>query len=241
MTFLTGLKYNFQGLLFSLKTPKLLFWGLIRFALVVFITVLLAGVVFAYHDQVMGLLWNKPQSLWILWLWYILSWLLALLLAAVAAIISFLISQIIFSVMIMDHMSRLTENKIRGSVREPVESSLSGQFFFLIKQEIPRTLAPISIALLLMILSWFIFLGPVMILVAPCLTTIFLAWDNTDLVPARRLKPFRARFRYLLQNIPLHLGFGLPFLIPVLNLVLLSYAPVGGTLLALDRAVNRET
>jgi CysZ protein len=61
-------------------------------------------------------------------------------------------------------------------------------------------------------------------------TVVFLAWDNTDLVPARRMVPFQERFRFLLKTLPFHLGFGLWFLIPVLNLLFLSFAPVGGTL-----------
>jgi CysZ protein len=32
-----------------------------------------------------------------------------------------------------------------------------------------------------------------------------------------------------------HLGFGLPFLIPVLNIVLLSFAPVGATLYFIEK------
>ncbi len=63
----------------------------------------------------------------------------------------------------------------------------------------------------------------------------FLAWDNTDLIPARQLVPFKTRFRLLLNAIPFHLGFGLPFLIPGLNLLLLSFAPIGATLYHMDK------
>ena len=58
----------------------------------------------------------------------------------------------------------------------------------------------------------------------------FLAWDNTDLVPARRYQPFRKRFQFLIRNLPFHLGVGLLFIIPVFNILSLSFAPVGGTL-----------
>jgi len=64
---------------------------------------------------------------------------------------------------------------------------------------------------------------------------VFLAWDNTDLIPARRLTPFSQRFKLMTGTLPFHLGFGLPFLIPVLNIVLLSFAPVGATLYFVEK------
>jgi CysZ protein len=64
---------------------------------------------------------------------------------------------------------------------------------------------------------------------------VFLAWDNTDLPFARRMAPFKHRFAFLLKTLPFHLGFGLPFLIPVLNALLLSFAPVGATLFQIEK------
>jgi CysZ protein len=86
-----------------------------------------------------------------------------------------------------------------------------------------------------MVLAWFVALGPVMIFISSGIAILFLAWDNTDLIPARRLFPFKVRFRLFLKTILFHLGFGLPFLIPGLNLVFLSFAPVGATLYYLDK------
>jgi CysZ protein len=47
----------------------------------------------------------------------------------------------------------------------------------------------------------------------------------------------------LLKTLPFHLGFGLLFLVPVLNILLLSFAPVGATLYYLEycnRQVNLQ-
>jgi CysZ protein len=85
-----------------------------------------------------------------------------------------------------------------------------------------------------MILGWLTPLGPALTLITSGVAVIFLTWDNTDLVPARRLQPFSERFRFLLQTLPFHLGFGLLFLVPVLNILLLSFAPVGATLYYLE-------
>ena len=64
-----------------MKTPKLLLLGLIRFAAVIFITVLAVGFIVAYHLQLVDLVWSKPASLWLVWLWHLVAWLLVLLLA----------------------------------------------------------------------------------------------------------------------------------------------------------------
>ena len=78
------------------------------------------------------------------------------------------------------------------------------------------------------------------LLLLPALAAVFLSWDNTDLIPARRLDPFGKRFKFLLKNLPFHLGFGLLFLIPVLNILFLSFAPVGATLYYIDKENRQE-
>jgi len=89
--------------------------------------------------------------------------------------------------------------------------------------------------MLLIIVSWLTPLGPVVTILSSVIAIIFLAWDNTDLIPARRLMPFGERFLVLRRTLPFHLGFGLPFLIPFLNILFLSFAPVGATLYYVDR------
>jgi len=114
------------------------------------------------------------------------------------------------------------------------------QFFFVIGQEFPRAVLPVLSALILMALGWLTPLGPLLTFVGPVVAVIFIAWDNTDIIPARRREPFKKRFVYLLKNVSFHLGFGLLFLIPVLNLLLLSFAPVGATLYILLSDRKRE-
>ena len=235
MGFIKGIRYNFRGLFLGIKTPKLLFWGLLRFCVVVLITILSVSLIFVYYQEILNFIWAKPVSHWILWLWYLMSWIIFICLAGVAAVISYLVSQILFSVLIMDHMSRITELINKGQTTEAEKVPVMKLFGYLVMQEIPRTVLPVILSILLMIAGWLTPLGPVIMLVSSGVAAIFLAWDNTDLIPARQLKPFKARFRLLLKAIPFHLGFGLPFLIPGLNLLLLSFAPVGATLYHLDK------
>jgi CysZ protein len=230
-----GLLYNLKGLRLGFTTGRLLLWGLLRFALLILIMLALTGMVLVYQDRIMDFLWSKPASPWISWLWHLLSWFVTLLLIGLSAILSYLISQVLFSVLIMEHMSRLTERKVTGRIAEDRALPLGRSFLYLIGQEIPRSIVPVLISLLILILGWITPFGPILTLVSSALTIIFLSWDNTDLVPARQRVPFAARFRALLRTLPFHLGFGLPFLVPVLNILFLCFAPVGATLYCLER------
>jgi len=235
MNFFKGILYNIRGIRFSIGNVKLLFLGLVRLATIILITLLVISFILAYHQQTMGFIWTKPENVWVLWIWYILSWTVSMFLAALATLFAYLISQILFSIVIMDYMSKITERIITGHIKEPEKMIIWRLFFYLIKQEIPRTFIPVLISVLIMILGWFTPLGPVLMLVSSCIAIIFLAWDNTDLTPARRMISFKIRFLYLLKTIPFHLGFGLPFLIPGLNFLFLSFAPVGATIYYLEK------
>jgi len=230
MQFLEGLRFHFSGLKTGLTHGKLLFWGLVRFLVVLVITVFSAGIVLAYHQDILSALWTRPESLWIVWLWYVLSWLLSLILVALSILVSYVVSQILFSVLVMDLMSRITERMLTGSVREGASMPLPALFLFLVKQEIPRALAPVAASIILMIVGWFTPLGPVIAVLSSAAAVTFLSWDNTDLTPARRGLPFAERWSFLKGSLLFHLGFGLPFLIPGLNLLSLAFAPVGATM-----------
>lgn len=235
MNFFDGIKYNLRGLALSFRNPKLLLLGLIRFAVVIVITIASASLILVYHQEILNYLWARPDSRWVQWLWYLLSWLLSAVLVGLSAVISYLVSQVLFSVFIMDMMSRITEKKLTGKVGEPLNRSLWLQFLFLVKQEIPRATIPVLLTLLLLILGWLTPLGPVIAVLTSATAVIFLAWDNTDLIPARRQVPFGERFRILRSSLLFHLGFGLLFLIPFLNIFFLAFAPVGATLYYIDR------
>jgi CysZ protein len=235
MNLLSGISYNLRGLRLGIKTPKLLVLGLIRFAAVVIITILAASFILVYHEKILHLIWVKPASQWIRWLWYALSWLLSVFLVGLSAILSYLVSQILFGVFIMDYMSRVTERMMVGEERELEKVPVLRQLSYLVKQEIPRTILPVFVILILMVLGWLTPLGPVLAILSSGIAVIFLAWDNTDLVPARRLYPYKRRFKLLLDSLTFHLGFGLLFLIPVLNILFLSFAPVGATIYFIDK------
>lgn len=235
MGFFKGLSYNLQGLRFGLKHPGLMLLGLIRFAVILAVTAVCAILVVVYYREIAGAIWSQPEVAWLRWLWHLFSWIVALMLLGGSALAGFLLSQILFAVAIMDLMSRKTERLISGAEQSPPSMPAVPYFFFLLRQEIPRAVLPVVLALVLMGLGWMTPLSFVTSVISPLIAVVFLAWDNTDLLPARRMEAFSGRFRFLLRTLPLHLGFGLWFLIPLLNVLFLSFAPVGGTMMHIDR------
>ena len=230
MNLFSGITYNLKGLRLGLKTPRLMMLGLIRLAAVVIITVFFAGLFLFYHQQILNVMWSRPESAWVLWLWHLLSWLLSLFLIGLSSVFSYFVSQILFSVIIMDIMSQMTERMVSGGEKIPESASTLKRFIYLVRQEIPRAILPVFLLVALTILGWMTPVGPLLAVFSSGLSVIFLAWDHTDLVPARRREPFKMRFMYLIKNLPFHLGFGLWFLVPGLNILFLSFAPVGATL-----------
>jgi len=236
--FVDGIAYNLKGLVFGVKTPKLLLLGILRFAVLIILTILCATMVFQYHETILSMVWAKPDSVWIVWLWHLLSWCLSLLLVGVSVLFSYLVSQLLFSVLIMDLMSTITERLVTGKVEgSNLKFPIIKKFFYLVRQEIPRSILPVLFAFIVMVFGWITPLGPLVAILSSAIAVIFLAWDNTDLVLARRLEPFKKRFRFFVNKFTFHLGFGLLFLVPGFNIVFLSFAPVGGTLYMLD---NRD-
>ncbi len=93
----------------SLRHPRLLWLGLLRFAVILVLTVLFSGLILLNHDAIMSRLWQMPASGFPVYLWHLASWLLSLLLAAFSVVIAYLTAQVCFNVFIMDYMSRITE------------------------------------------------------------------------------------------------------------------------------------
>nr|WP_320014983.1 EI24 domain-containing protein [uncultured Desulfobacter sp.] len=235
MGLIAGIQYNIKGVILALRTPSLLILGLIRFIVVLLLALVLSGMVLYWHNDIFSMIWQTPESRWLIWLWHIVSWLLTFILMAFSMLAAYLISQIFFCIFIMDYMSRITERMVLGQETSGADTSIFGLFFYLILQEIPRAVVPVLISVALMIIGLFTPLSLAIIAISSVVAGIFLAWDNTDLVPARRMVPFKERFKFLRKNLFFHIGFGLLFLVPWINILFLSFAPVGATLYYIDK------
>jgi len=118
-----------EGAKIRIKKPETILLGLSRLIVVVLFMVLMAGLVLYYHSDILNLLWVRPESSWLIWLWHLVSWMLTLILIGISTIFAYLIAQILFSVLIMDLMSRITEFMITGQVKEPQKIPLWHLFF----------------------------------------------------------------------------------------------------------------
>ncbi len=236
MDILNGIKYNLKGLKLGLKTPRLLFLGLLRFLVVIILAVGLGSIILLYQQEIISAVWPKPESVWITWLWYLVSWLISTILIIISSVLSYIISQLVFAVVIMDKMSRITEAIVTGGASKQSDLPFFSQLVFLIKQEIPRAIIPVIILLIISLIGFLTPLGPFITILSSLIAAVFLAWDNTDLVPARRFVRFNTRFGMLTKNLTFHLGFGLLFIIPVFNILVLSFAPVGATMFYLENS-----
>ena len=234
MSLYYGIKYNLKGLVLGLKTPKLLMLGILRFVIVLMLTFLLSGLVLYWHDEILSLIWKMPESGWLVYVWEAVSWILSNVLAAISMVMAYLVSQLLFCVFIMDYMSRITETIVLGKQVQFEQGSWLSFFVHLIKQEIPRAIIPVIITLIIMFIGLLTPISPVIIIISSITAAVFLAWDNTDLIPARRMLPFKTRIGFLKKNLLFHVGFGLLFLVPGLNILFLSFAPVGATLYYLE-------
>ncbi len=240
MGLIDGLRYNLRGLALGLRTPRLLFLGACRLLVILAVGIAAIALAVAYCRDLTQWLWSAPASGWALWLWQLLSWLIAVLLTGIGTVVGYLLAQVLFAVLIMDAMSRVTERMVAGDGGITSAMPWIRQLGHLVRQEIPRSLLPVTLSLLLLVAGWFSILGPVVTVISPLVAAVFLAWDCTDLVPARRMRPFNERFRFLMKHVGFHLGFGLWFLVPVVNMVMLSFAPIGATLYHLDQAAGAD-
>ncbi|MBU1342633.1 MAG: EI24 domain-containing protein [Proteobacteria bacterium] len=235
MSLYYGIKYNVKGVMLALKTPKLLMLGILRFLIVLVLTLMVSGLVLYWHDEILNLIWKMPESGWLIYVWKAVSWILSVVLAGISMVMAYLLSQLLFCVFIMDYMSRITETIVLGKQAQFEPGSWFVFFVHLIKQEIPRAIIPVLITIIIMLLGLLTPVSPVIIVVSSIAAAVFLAWDNTDLIPARRMVPFKIRIGFLKNNLMFHVGFGLLFLIPGLNILFLSFAPVGATLYYIDK------
>ncbi|MCF8045282.1 MAG: EI24 domain-containing protein [Desulfarculaceae bacterium] len=234
MGFFKGIQYAVRGLAMGLTTPLLLLLGMARFVVLLVITIALTGLVFYYQDAILAFVWEAPDQGFMLFLWELVSWLLSILLALVSVIVSYFFSQVIFGLFVMDYMSRVTERIRTGREDSPDDQGMIRLFFYLIRQEIPRALIPVALSLLIMAAGFLTPFGPLIAVLSSLTAAAFLAWDNTDLVYARRMFSFQQRIGFFKKNLLFHIGFGLFFLIPWVNILFFSFAPVGATLYCIE-------
>ncbi len=185
-----------------------------------------AGALFVhYHAELQGFFLTEPKDGWFRMLLYFLS----LFVFYVAAVIAVLLIGAV--------LSNLLASPIYESISQAIEREFKpGQAielsFWQSLKLFPEELKKI---LLVGILSLVLFIIPGLNLLALFGTAWLVAWDFYDYPLARRGMRLKERLKLAGRDMWSIMGLGLWFLIPILQLILVPMAVVGGTLLSLER------
>ncbi len=190
-----------------------------------------AGILFfKYYSELVGFFLFKPgQS----WAWIILYY-LALLLFHVGAFIAILLIGLTVS------------NAVAAPIYEAISQAIEKEFFPAFRGELSFwqsfRLVPEELQKMLLIgfLSLVFFLVPGLNLLAVFGTAFLVAWDFYDYPLARRGLKFKERFQLARSDVWAMVGMSLWFMIPILQIILVPMAVVGGTLLGLEKLAKQE-
>jgi len=223
-----GLAAHARGIRFALRHKGYLGLCAIPFAL----TLLLYGVGFwvfaAQSDQILAAVWSPDAAA--AGLAGALAWVYAHVVKYVLYALAFLLMYFLFMVTanilaapLYDHIAAklLTQAGVRR-----VGPQLSA--WRLIIEEAKKAVFVMALPLVLMVIP---VLGQ---LLAPVAAAMLLALDFLDYPFCREEDRFALRLKTLARRPLLLLGFGLPLLIPFLNIALFPFAILGSTLLYLD-------
>lgn len=207
-----------------------------------------AGLVITSADTIAAMLWAPPTGAGVgtsilLLFWYVLYAAVLIFGLMVAYVVTLLLSGIVASPF-NDALSERVEQQLTGREGPSADGSFVGE-------AVRSVLSTAAIAFLYVAL-----MGPVLLLnLVPGLGSLaaallgtglgafFLALEFTDITLARRRYPLRRKLRLLRTHPALTLGFGLStsllLWIPLLNVLCVPIAVVGGTALALALDAER--
>lgn len=227
-TFPKGLAAHVRGIRFALAHKGYLGLCAIPFAL----TLLLYGLGFwvfaSQSDQLLAVLWSPDAAAGglagaLAWVYFHVVKYLLYALAFILMYFCFMVTANILAAPLYDHIvGKLLAQA--GVVRAGPELSV----WRLIVEEAKKAVFVMALPLALMLIP---VLGQ---LLAPVAAAMLLALDFLDYPFCREEGRFGLRLKTLAKRPLLLLGFGLPLLIPFLNIVLFPFAILGGTLLYLE-------
>ena len=193
-----------------------------------------------YYGDIMGALWDKPATWYMVTLWYVVM-VFVFLLMLVLGYVAFFIIQTILSAPFNDI---LTERVEMLAVDKDPPPFTFARFTRGIAVTLVHTVVKLSIYIFFMvpliIIGWIIpVVGPIISSVGGFIVTAyFVSYDQMDYAMARREWSFGRKVRVVSKNLSLTFGFGSSMagvlLIPLLGILFIPLAAVGGTLLFCD-------
>ncbi|MCC6746416.1 MAG: EI24 domain-containing protein [Deltaproteobacteria bacterium] len=238
--FFRGFGYLFEawGFVFG-KHP-----GLVAYCLAPLVINLLAfgGAavgLYYYYDDLVALIWARPSS-WRVIFWYLL-YVFIFLAVMLLAYLGFFVVQAVLSAPFNDLLSERVEELAYDRPPPPFSvGRLLAGLGRTVLHELGKLGIYVSVMLPLFLLNLFVpVLGPVVFLcVGFYVTALFFAYDFMDYCMGRRAWRFGRKWAALKAHRALTLGFGsalaVALLVPVVGLLCVPMAAVGGTLLFCD-------
>jgi len=193
-----------------------------------------------YYSDLMGALWARPDTWYMITLWYVVM-VFVFLLMLVLGYVAFFIMQTILSSPFNDILTERVEMLAIG--KEPPPFTFA-RFTKGIAVTLVHTVVKLSIYIFFMVplilIGWIVpVVGPVVSSVGGFIVTAYFgAYDQMDFAMARREWSFGRKIRVVSKNLSLSFGFGSSMagvlLFPILGILFIPLAAVGGTLLFCD-------
>lgn len=197
-----------------------------------------------YYNDIVGAIWARPEQWYWMILWY-LMYVFMLLLVIVVGYVAFFLLQTLLSAPFNDMLTEQVELIAYGKTPPPFNFA---KFARGIAVSLVHALIKLSIYLVfmlpLLLLGWVIpFVGPVISSVGGFIVTAyFICYDQMDFSMARREWSFGNKIRVVTANMGLTFGLGGAMAgmlwIPIIGILFLPLAAVGGTLLFCDLERN---
>ncbi len=177
--------------------------------------------------MVTWLMGPQPQEFWRLTLYYV-TWAIVNIMFLILSFVSFLLLTNVLAAPVLEVVSMAVEKDITG---EPVPETSLLQSLKLITVELKKALFILTVSTLLLFI-------PIINVISFVMTAFLLGWNFYDYPLARRGWSFRQRIKFVFKHFWSVTGFGLWLMIPLIQIILMPLAIVGGTKLNLDHLRN---
>jgi CysZ protein len=231
--FYKGLSAHARGIRFALARKTYLGLAAIPFVVTTVLFAVGFSLFAANGDRLLAYFWTPDQLQatgallgMLYWLYVHVVKYLLYLLAFVLMYFLFMVTANILAAPLYDHIAeRLSREALGAGTRD---GTTGLPVWRTVVEELKKALFVVAVPLML------VFLPVVGQILAPLAAAWLLAYDFVDYSLCRDTPRFAARLRFALRRPMLLLGFGLPLLVPILNLALFPFAILGSSLMYQD-------
>ncbi|WP_230467389.1 EI24 domain-containing protein [Lujinxingia vulgaris] len=243
--FIGGIKLPLKAMRFIAAHPKMWPWMIIP-ALINLVLFVITAVALAMNaPELLGWLWAQPEATWLKVVWYVV---LAVVLLASVVLSYFAVLMVagVIASPFNDQLSVITERELRGTVADARdgESMISGIMRSIVISLV-TLLAYLACIIPLLFLHLIPGLGSLLnTVLGTAVSAIFLAFEYSDAALDRQGFSLKEKIARVRAHLDLAGGFGvgsaLLMLIPLVNLLVMPVAVVGGTMLGIELREERD-